>query len=134
MDFFSRSLHEEYKGRGIIVQCQAPYFVASKMSRVRSASLATPSPDAWAAAAVAAITSGAPAGSTVPYWPHALQDSLLRALPTSALRAYVMSLHLDLRRRFLKKGEAAAAGSGAGAGAAKGGRPPSSSGEVKKEK
>lgn len=104
VDYFSRSLHREYAGRGVWVSCQSPYFVASKMSKIRVASLFAPSPDQWARAAVAAI--GAPGGdadSTVPYWPHALQDGVMLGLPRWAATSYIMSLHADMRARFLKK-------------------------------
>ena len=106
VDFFSRSLHREYAPRGIWVSCQSPYFVASKMSKIRAASLFTPSPDGWVRAAVAAI--GAPGGdadSTVPYWPHAVQDWVLRSLPRWAVTSYVVGLHKGLRARYLKKVE-----------------------------
>jgi 17beta-estradiol 17-dehydrogenase / very-long-chain 3-oxoacyl-CoA reductase len=101
VDYFSRSLAEEYGPKGLIVACHAPYFVATKMSRIRAASLFTPSPDAWAAASLGALGNGA--ASAVPYWPHALQDAVVNALPTPLLRAYVMPLHAGLRRRFLAK-------------------------------
>jgi 17beta-estradiol 17-dehydrogenase / very-long-chain 3-oxoacyl-CoA reductase len=86
------------------VSCQSPYFVASKMSKIRAASLFTPSPDGWARAAVAAI--GAPGGdadSTVPYWPHALQDWVMQTLPRSVVTSYVMGLHAGLRKKYLAK-------------------------------
>ena len=105
-DYFSRSLAVEYASRGISVASHAPYFVATKMARVRVASLFTPSPDTWAAASLAAVGDGN--ASSVPYWPHALQEAILRALPTTILVAYVMSLHAGLRKRFLAKSAAAA--------------------------
>jgi len=74
------------------------------MSKIRVTSLFTPSPDQWARSAVAAI--GAPGGdadSTVPYWPHALQNSVLQSMPRWALSSYFMGLHVSLRSRFLKK-------------------------------
>ena len=37
------------------LQCQVPYFVATKMSKIRKASLTVPSPAAFAAAGIAAI-------------------------------------------------------------------------------
>ena len=104
VDFFSRSLARENAGRGVWVSTQSPYFVASKMSKIRAASLFTPSPETWAAAAVAAI--GAPGGdadSTVPYAPHALQHAVGQALPRWVMTAYQMSLHKGLRARYLKK-------------------------------
>jgi 17beta-estradiol 17-dehydrogenase / very-long-chain 3-oxoacyl-CoA reductase len=103
VDYFSRSLHHEYAGKGITVTCQSPYFVATKLAKIRAASLFAPSPSTFAKAAVAAIADG---DSTVPYWPHALQDTIIRALPAWILSPYLMSMHLGLRKRYLKKLEA----------------------------
>lgn len=115
VDFFSRSLHHEEARNGIIVQCQSPFFVTTKLSKLRHASLFVPSPDTWAAAAIGCIKPGV--ASTVPYWPHALQDWVMCALPESLLRPYILSTHADLRRRFLKKAQAApAAATAAGDG------------------
>jgi NAD(P)-dependent dehydrogenase (short-subunit alcohol dehydrogenase family) len=55
VDFFSRSLHVELRGKGVHVQCCVPFFVTSKLSKIRKASLGTPTPDRFARAAVAAI-------------------------------------------------------------------------------
>lgn len=55
MDFFSRSLNLELRNEGIFVQCQVPYFVTTKLSKLRRASLLIPTPGAYARAAVAWI-------------------------------------------------------------------------------
>lgn len=55
VDYFSRSLHYELKSFGVHVQCQSPYFVTSKLSKIRSTSLTVPNPDDFAVAAVNAI-------------------------------------------------------------------------------
>lgn len=89
------------------VECHAPYFVSTKMSKIRHASLFTPSPNAYAAASLGAL-GGAP--SVVPYWPHALQDAALRAAPEFVQAAVVTSMHVDIRRRAMKKEERAAKG------------------------
>ena len=97
VDYFSRSLHYEYAGKGIHVQCQSPYYVTSKMSKIRKASLLVPDPASfvcilcmcmlcWASvssfgvvlqakAAVAAIGTGA---SVVPATSHAIIDWVIR--------------------------------------------------------
>ena len=41
---FSESLNAEYKGKGIHVQCQVPLFVATKLAKIKNASLFVPSP------------------------------------------------------------------------------------------
>lgn len=101
VDYFSRSLHHEYAGKGVVVTCQSPYFVATKLAKIRHSSLFTPSPATFAQAAVAAIADG---DSTVPYWAHAVQDWVVtQCLPAFVLHAQLNSLHQDIRSRYLKK-------------------------------
>jgi 17beta-estradiol 17-dehydrogenase / very-long-chain 3-oxoacyl-CoA reductase len=107
VDFFSRSLHYEYAAKGVSVQCVSPYFVTSKLSKLRHASLFTPSPDSYAAAAVASIGRGG--ASIVPYWPHAVQDWVLQRLPHWLLARQLVPMHLGMRKRFLAKQAAPAA-------------------------
>lgn len=52
----------EYKEKGIDFQLQAPLYVATKMSKIRSASLTAPSPKTYAAAGLKAIGYGAMEG------------------------------------------------------------------------
>ncbi|XP_063083864.1 very-long-chain 3-oxoacyl-CoA reductase isoform X2 [Cavia porcellus] len=47
VDFFSRCLHEEYKSKGIFVQSVLPYFVATKLAKIRRPTLDKPSPDTF---------------------------------------------------------------------------------------
>ena len=65
VDMFSRSLDLEFRSAGISVQNQAPGFVATKLSKIRKATLEAPSPDTWAKAAVRHI--GYESTSS-PYW------------------------------------------------------------------
>lgn len=58
IDYLSRSLHAELRARGVFVQCQVPYFVTTKLSKLRRASLLIPDPATYARAAVSWI--GAP--------------------------------------------------------------------------
>jgi len=53
-----------------------------------------------ARSAVAAISNEA---SVVPYFPHAIQDTLLQLLPQWLLSYYLVRLHKGLRARFMKK-------------------------------
>lgn len=55
VDFLSRSLHAELRAKGVFVQCQVPYFVTTKLSKLRRASLLIPTPDTYARAAVSWI-------------------------------------------------------------------------------
>lgn len=100
VDFFSRSLDIEYKSKGIDVQCQIPYFVTSKLSKIKKSSATVPDPKTFARAAVSQIGYEA---STVPFWSHSLQHRLLQSMPTFALSRYLMMLHQSIRKRALKK-------------------------------
>lgn len=115
VDYFSRSLHEEYASKGIFVQCQYPYFVATAMSKIRKPKLDTPSPAAFARASLAAISNGG--SHVIPFWAHRIQDFVLQSLPTPLVRSYLMSLHAGLRKRFLKKQEEKNAAAAAAGGA-----------------
>jgi len=97
---FSISLNAEYKSKGISVQSQTAAFVATKLAKIRSASLTVPSPAAYARAAVKQI-GYEPA--VTPFWAHDIQLSLVTALPKSIAAKYVLGLHKGLRGRALKK-------------------------------
>ena len=43
---FSESLDAEYRGRGVRVQCQIPFYVAKKLAKLRK-SLTVPTADAY---------------------------------------------------------------------------------------
>ncbi|MGH0183932.1 UNVERIFIED_CONTAM: hypothetical protein FKN15_013430, partial [Acipenser sinensis] len=55
VDFFSRAMHAEYKSRGIIVQSVLPFFVATKLSKIRRPTLDKPSPEAYVKAALSTV-------------------------------------------------------------------------------
>jgi 17beta-estradiol 17-dehydrogenase / very-long-chain 3-oxoacyl-CoA reductase len=101
---FSKALHEEYKSKGIDVQCQIPLFVATKLAKIRKASLFVASPSGYARAAVASIGYEA---LTSPFWSHALQMWLLMSMPEWLASKITMTMHQDIRRKGMKK-EAAA--------------------------
>ncbi|XP_023542253.1 very-long-chain 3-oxoacyl-CoA reductase-like protein At1g24470 [Cucurbita pepo subsp. pepo] len=100
VDQFSRSLHVEYKDRGIDVQCQVPLYVATEMaSRVASvsrASLFIPSSDDYVRAAIRRI--GYEPRCT-PYWSHSLQWCFACLLPEAVLDAWRLSIGLQRRRK-----------------------------------
>lgn len=105
---FSRALNYELKEKGIHVQCQVPMFVATKLAKIRSASLFVASPEGYARAAVAAI------GHEVvvsPFWSHAIQIWLLTNLPEWICAALTLTMHKDIRRKGMKKEEKEADGS-----------------------
>jgi len=102
VDFFSKSLNLEYKSKGVIIENHVPYFVVSKLSKIRKASLGTPTPGAYAASALAKIGYAA---SVVPFWAHAAQHWVLTSLPTFIVSKIVLSHHLGIYKRAIKKNE-----------------------------
>lgn len=97
---FTECLNLELKGKGVHVQCQVPLFVATKLAKIRKSSLFVPSPAGYARAGVAAIGYGC---VITPFWAHKLQLYLMNALPEFLTNKIVFDMHLDLRKRALKK-------------------------------
>lgn len=98
---FTRSMNEEVKSFNVRVQDQCPFFVTTKISKIRKPRLDAPTPKAWARAAVKQI--GYETDRT-PYWSHGLMLMLIRSVcPAWAVNAYVTSLHQSFRQRFLDK-------------------------------
>jgi 17beta-estradiol 17-dehydrogenase / very-long-chain 3-oxoacyl-CoA reductase len=100
ISMFSRTLNEEYKSKGIDVQCQVPMFVATKLAKLKNSSLFVASPAGYAKAAVAAIGYDS---LISPFWSHALQIWLLVTLPEWVSAKITMGMHQDIRRRGMKK-------------------------------
>lgn len=94
----SESMNVEMAAKGIHVQCQVPLLVATKLAKIRKASLTAPSPKSYAKAGVAAIGYGAVVS---PFWSHKLQLFALSLIPFS--EKYVFGMHKGLRARALKK-------------------------------
>jgi 17beta-estradiol 17-dehydrogenase / very-long-chain 3-oxoacyl-CoA reductase len=103
---FSRALHYELSQFNIDVQCQVPLFVATKLAKIKKASLFVASPSGYARAAVASI-----GYETVvsPFWSHALQMYFLLNLPEFIVANITKRMHLDIRKKGLKKDQDAAA-------------------------
>jgi len=103
VEFFSNALHEEYKSKGIVVQCVKPGFVATKLSGIRRPTLLAPSPATFVNSALATVGKAA---TTYGYFPHWLQ----MGLPSDLLPKFVMdkitfSMLSATRKRALKKME-----------------------------
>jgi 17beta-estradiol 17-dehydrogenase / very-long-chain 3-oxoacyl-CoA reductase len=97
---FSKALNAEYKEKGIHVQCQIPLFVATKLAKIKSASLFVASPKGYARAAVAAIGFE---NIVSPFWSHAMQMWLLLSLPDWIGTAITFSMHKGIRAKGMKK-------------------------------
>ncbi|CAA6668238.1 unnamed protein product [Spirodela intermedia] len=70
VDQLSRSLHHEYKEKGIDVQCQVPSYIVTKMVPDIRRSFFNSAPEEYALPAVRAIGFGT---TVLPYWRHSMQ-------------------------------------------------------------
>lgn len=97
---FTLALHAEYKSKGISVQCQIPFYVATKLAKMRKA-FTVPSPDKFAKLGIRFIGHDDPVVS--PFWVHAVMGYVMDRLPTSVVTSVIMSMHQGIRKRGLKK-------------------------------
>lgn len=99
---FSKALNVELEKFNIHVQCQVPFFVATKLAKLKKASLFVASPSQYARAAVAAIGFE---DVVSPFWTHALQLWFLMSLPEYIGAKAVEWSHLGIRKAGMKKEE-----------------------------
>lgn len=100
VDQFSRTLYVEYRSLGIDVQCQAPLYVATKMSKIRQPSLTCPSASVYAFYALNWI--GTEPRCT-PYWAHSFMWWVVAMLPPHVMDALRLNQNLRTRKRALAK-------------------------------
>ncbi|CAF0739153.1 unnamed protein product [Brachionus calyciflorus] len=100
VDFFSRALNQEYKTKGIIVQSLCPYFVSTKMTKLKK-NIFTPVPDEFSSYAISTIgsqsvTNGCPS--------HNLQGWFMEeVLPISIGESFMMNIMQKARTSALRK-------------------------------
>lgn len=97
---FTLALNAEYGPRGISVQCQIPFYVSTKLAKMRK-SFSVPTPDDYARRAIKFV--GQPEPVVSPYWVHGYMGWILDHLPTSIVTSIIMSMHIATRKRGLKK-------------------------------
>ncbi|MBN3326629.1 DH12A protein, partial [Atractosteus spatula] len=101
VDFFSRGLHAEYKSRGIIVQSVLPFFVATKMTKIRKPTLDKPSPETYVRAELNTVGLE---DQTNGYLPHAVMGWVTTCLvPVQVVIHVSMNMNKRLRARYLKR-------------------------------
>uniref|UniRef100_A0A672J1T7 3-ketoacyl-CoA reductase n=1 Tax=Salarias fasciatus TaxID=181472 RepID=A0A672J1T7_SALFA len=93
VDFFSRGLQEEYRRQGIIIQSVLPFFVATKMTRIRKPTLDKPTPERYVAAE---LTTVGLQSQTNGYFPHAVMGWVTTRLVPSSI---VIFLGAQMNRR-----------------------------------
>ncbi|XP_065800586.1 very-long-chain 3-oxoacyl-CoA reductase [Muntiacus reevesi] len=100
VDFFSQCLHEEYKSKGIFVQSVLPYYVATKLAKIRKPTLDKPSSETFVKSAIKTIgmqprTNG--------YFIHSLMASVVSILPSWLYFKVAMNVNKSVRAHYLKK-------------------------------
>ena len=98
---FSRGLNAECKGKGVTVSCQVPYYVATKLAKMRKAMM-VPEPKEYVDMAVRWIGYSDDV-TTSPFWMHAVQGWALTLLPQSIVDSQILGMHLGIRKRGFKK-------------------------------
>lgn len=97
---FSRALNAEYKSKGVTCQCQIPFYVATKLAKMRK-SLMVPTPKDYVKLGMKWI--GYPDAVASPFFLHAIQGWALDQLPDFVVSAIIMNMHLATRKRGIKK-------------------------------
>ena len=104
---FSRGLMVECATKNVTVQCQVPFYVATKLAKLRKA-LTVPTPDAFVR--MASKTIGYSDAIVQPFWMHAVIGLAINSIPTVVSDKIVMGMHAGIRKRGMKKAEKAAKG------------------------
>ena len=99
---FTSGLSYEYAEKGIHFQSQCPLFVTSKLSKIRTATFMTPSPDTYAAAGIKAFGYEV---ISIPYWPHALQNRVVQLVPELLQARIIKGTHAAIKLKAIKKKE-----------------------------
>jgi len=97
---FTLALNAEYGAKGIKVQCQIPFYVATKLAKMRK-SFTVPTADAYATMGLKFI--GQPEPVVSPYWVHGIMSFVMNSLPTPVVEKVVMGMHMAIRKKGLKK-------------------------------
>ncbi|KAI8783593.1 very-long-chain 3-oxoacyl-CoA reductase, partial [Biomphalaria glabrata] len=95
IDVFSRCLQQEYSSHGITIQCISPFFVVSKLSKMRKSNLLVPSPTALVKSALNTVGVLA---NTTGYWSHEIQALVMSVVPSY----FVKNSLLAARARALR--------------------------------
>jgi len=100
VDTFSQALNTEYKSKGIIVQCVMPFFVATKLSKIRRTSFFTPGPATYVKQALGTIGLQVRTFGCVS---HALQAFVVSRLPDYITSHFTVKQMLAVRKKALAR-------------------------------
>jgi len=97
--FLTKGLEMEYENSGIFFQCVYPFFVATKMAKIRRANFWAPNPEVFAKSAIGTIGIQT---ETTGYLSHAIQAAGLNFLPTFLIRKMVTNQMKALRDKAVR--------------------------------
>lgn len=97
---FSRAINAEYKALGVTCQCQIPFYVATKLAKMRR-SFMVPSPAEYVAGAMKWV--GYSDAVASPFLLHAIQGWVMDMLPDFVVAHFIMDMHLSTRERGQRK-------------------------------
>jgi 17beta-estradiol 17-dehydrogenase / very-long-chain 3-oxoacyl-CoA reductase len=97
---FSRAINAEYRSKGITCQCQVPFYVATKLAKMRQ-SLTVPTPTAYVNMALKWV--GHPDALVQPFWIHAVQGWVMHRIPDFIVAKGIMAMHMAIRSKGVKK-------------------------------
>lgn len=100
MNRFSNCCASDYSSKGIHFQVQNVCYVTSKLSKIRTPSLTTPTPENFAIASCKAIGWD---HEISPYWTHYVLTGIVRWAPAVILQTAMKSTLGNMRARALKK-------------------------------
>ncbi|XP_072474505.1 very-long-chain 3-oxoacyl-CoA reductase [Notamacropus eugenii] len=100
VDFFSQCLHAEYRNKGIFVQSVLPFFVATKLAKIRKPTFDKPSSETFVKCAMKTVgrqsrTNGYPV--------HTFMGWVFLLMPLWLSMKISMSVNKGLRAHYLKK-------------------------------
>mmetsp|Transcript_32265 Transcript_32265/g.78486 ORF Transcript_32265/g.78486 Transcript_32265/m.78486 type:complete len:280 (+) Transcript_32265:162-1001(+) len=97
---FSRAINAEYSAKGVTCQCQAPFYVATKLAKMRK-SLMVPTATEFVNLAIRWV--GYSDCVVSPFLLHAFQGWVMDILPEFILTPQIMGMHMATRKRGQKK-------------------------------
>lgn len=98
---FSKALAVEYASKNISVQCEIPFWVATKLAKLRQ-SFTVPTPQQYVKLSMKWI--GHSDVVISPFWFHAFQGYVISTFfPTKVADYITFSIHAGIRKRGLKK-------------------------------
>lgn len=97
---FSTSINAEYKSQGVTCQCQVPFFVATKLAKMRK-SFSVPTPEEYVSDAIKWV--GYDDDVVNPFWLHATVGWIFLTLPQDFTTNFFFKNQKVTRKRGLAK-------------------------------